>query len=127
MFRRTLPAAALVCAVFATPAYATDDYDWTPAGRFSQARVSVASTVLKDGRVLLAGGYDPVAQRDVATVDIYDPRTNTWADGPPLREPRRVASAVTLPDGRVLFLGAATTRASGRVARSSTPPPGRGS
>ncbi len=104
MFRRILPAAALVCAVFATPAHATD-YDWTPAGRFSQARISVASTVLKDGRVLLAGGYDPVAQQDVATVDIYDPRTNTWAAGPPLREPRRVASAVTLADGRVLVIG----------------------
>ena len=104
MFRRILPAAALVCAAFATPAYATD-YDWTAAGRFSQARISVASTVLKDGRVLVAGGYDPVAQRDVATVDVYDPSTNTWAAGPPLLEPRRVASAVTLPDGRVLVIG----------------------
>jgi hypothetical protein len=69
MLRQILPAAALVCAVFATPSYATD-YDGTPAGQFSQARVSFASTVLNDGRVLVAGGYDPVAQRDVATLDI---------------------------------------------------------
>lgn len=104
MLRWILPAGTLACAMFAAPAYATD-YDWTPAGQLSQARVSVASTVLEDGRVLVAGGYDPVAQQDVATVDLYDPGTNTWAPGPPLLEPRRVASAATLPDGRVLVVG----------------------
>src|SRR4051794_29332526 len=104
MFRWSLPAAALVCAVFAAPAHATD-FDWSPAGQLSEPRTGAASAVLSDGRVLLAGGWQLPAQKDVATVDIYDPRTQSWAAGPPLPEPRRNASAVTLRDGRVLVLG----------------------
>ena len=104
MFRWSLPAAALVCAVFAAPAHATE-FAWSPAGQLSQPRTAAASAVLSDGRVLLAGGWQLPAQKDVAAVDLYDPRTQTWAPGPPLLEPRRNASAVTLRDGRVLLVG----------------------
>ena len=61
--------------------------------------------MLHDGRVLLAGGWRAETRQDVATVDLYDPSTQTWAAGPPLLDPRRDASAVTLRDGRVLVLG----------------------
>jgi hypothetical protein len=106
MLRRFLPAAALVCAVLATPAYAAD-YDWTAAGDISEARTNLTSAVLADGRVLLIGGARPGAVQDLATVDIYDPRSHTWSAGPPMGQARRFASAVTLRDGRVLVLGGA--------------------
>ncbi len=65
----------------------------------------MASAVLGDGRVLLAGGWLTKSEQDVATVDIYDPRIYAWVDAPPLAEPRRSPSAVTLRDGRVLVVG----------------------
>ena len=63
------------------------------------------AAVLSDGRVLLAGGLRAGTVQDLATVDIYDPRTNTWSVAPSMGEPRRRPSAVTLRDGRVLVLG----------------------
>ncbi|HEX6022685.1 MAG TPA: hypothetical protein VFZ00_11865 [Solirubrobacter sp.] len=105
MSRRLLLAAALLCAVFADPARAAE-YEWVAAGNISQARSGVASAVLHDGRVLIAGGITPPAElEDVTTVDIYDPRTNTWSAAPPMGEPRSYAAAATLRDGRVLVLG----------------------
>jgi hypothetical protein len=106
MIRRSLAVGALLCVAAAAPAHATE-YDWTPAGQLSEARLGAASAVLGDGRVLFAGGWKLPAQQEVATVDVYDPRTQTWAPGPALPDPRRDASAVTLPDGRVLVLGGA--------------------
>ena len=104
MPRRFVLAAALLCAALAAPAHATE-YDWAAAGDISQARTGAASALLTDGRVLVAGGLHPGTVQDLATVDIYDPRTHTWSVGPSTGEPRRRPSAVTLRNGQVLGLG----------------------
>lgn len=39
--------------------------------------VSHTATLLPGGRVLIAGGYDGIA--DVTTAELYDPRTGTFS------------------------------------------------
>lgn len=47
-----------------------------------------------------------------ARVDIYDPRTNRWREGPPLSVPRHGISPV-LEDGRILVAGGSEGRGAG--------------
>ncbi len=56
----------------------------------------------KDGRIYAFGGYDTAV---LATTYIYDPATNRWTRGAPMRVAREGARAVTLPDGRIAVLG----------------------
>jgi hypothetical protein len=65
-----------------------------------------ATTLLADGRVLIAGGYNG---EWLATTEIYDPRAGTLAPGPDLLEARSDHLAITLGGGRVLFVGGTST------------------
>lgn len=70
-------------------------------------RFAVAPLVtLADGRVLLAGGMDGRNQAS-ATAELYDPSTGTWSGTGRMIEAREDASALRLPDGRVLMVGGA--------------------
>lgn len=60
-------------------------------------------TVLGDGRVLLATGFNGTAE--VATAQIYDPAANTWIATGSLATARQQAKGVLLQDGRVLVTG----------------------
>jgi len=89
------------------------------AGRMLVPRASHSSTLLPDGRVLLAGGCaingcDPGPLS--ASTEIYEPARGTFRRGPDLSAPRSGGHvAVLLRDGRVLITGgwsgpAVTTR-----------------
>jgi hypothetical protein len=82
---------------------------WAVAASMSTAREGVATTVLADGRVLVAGGvaFHPNGEvaGAVATTEIYDPVADAWAAGPDLLEPRKDGAALLLEDGSVLILG----------------------
>ncbi|HEY6892447.1 MAG TPA: kelch repeat-containing protein [Solirubrobacter sp.] len=86
---------------------------WTPTGPLKYDREGMAVARLKDGRVLLIGGWNA---DELDSVEIFDPTTNTWSDGPPISERLSGVSAVTLPDGRVLIAGGS------RVNAPTTPP-----
>jgi hypothetical protein len=59
---------------------------------------------LKDGRVLVAGGNGE--EEALATAELFDPATETFQPAGAMTRPRGVgASAVLLPDGRVLIVG----------------------
>jgi hypothetical protein len=67
---------------------------------------------LPDGRVLIAGGAGAIPEgspySDTPTTAIavlYEPKTDTWTDLPPMPEPREQGSAVSLHDGSVLLVG----------------------
>jgi hypothetical protein len=60
------------------------------------------ATVLRDGRVLVAGGW---GERPLASSEFYDPRLNRFTKGPSMSVARSSHAAVPLPDGRVLFVG----------------------
>lgn len=74
---------------------------WTPAATSAVARDLVfTATLLRDGRVLVAGGGTRAAE-------IYDPQTDTWMPTADLSDARGGHVAVRLDDGRVLVAGGA--------------------
>lgn len=62
---------------------------------------------LKDGRILVAGGYDKSSEQFSARSWIYDPSTNETKESGTMAIPRRNALAACLADGRVLLVGGA--------------------
>lgn len=89
---------ALATAMVSAGTYEAATNAWTPTGTFTQ-RYGYTLVRLKDGRVLVAGGYDPEGK----TAAIYDPSTNAWTATPTMPASRSRAPAAVLPDGRVLF------------------------
>ncbi|MDO8506482.1 MAG: kelch repeat-containing protein [Candidatus Limnocylindria bacterium] len=76
---------------------------WIAAAPMRHGRSDHAATLLRDGRVLVAGGhYGPLP---IANVEIYDPATNGWTSVAPLPKTRWSFSMTTLRDGRVLAAG----------------------
>src|SRR5439155_1977 len=71
------------------------------------ARANHTSTLLDDGRVLVAGGVGADGQA-LTAAEIYDPVTNAWMAAAPLFRARAGHTATTLLDGKMLFAGGAS-------------------
>ena len=78
---------------------------WLTVGGGAIARSQQTATLLRDGRVLVAGGIDGVTGRSVPTTEIYDPATNAWAPAASMVGRRYAHTATLLADGRVLVVG----------------------
>ena len=74
-----------------------------PTGSMHEAREWVTSTTLLDGRVLVVGGWEWYPSQ--ATVELWDPATETFSLAGTLPEAREGQTATLLPDGRVLVVG----------------------
>lgn len=88
---------------------------WSRSGLLHTARTETAATLLRDGRVLVAGGLyldrsAPEQARPLDSGEVWDPRTGAWSRTRRLAETRIGASAVTLADGRVLLVGGSMNR-----------------
>ncbi len=68
----------------------------------SVGRSMATATLLSDGKVLVAGGYD--GQHELASAEVYDPG-HAWSLTGSLTDARDSATATTLPDGEVLVAG----------------------
>lgn len=86
----------------------------------SSPRAGHTATLLANGNVLIAGGNTlfstagacpnlTVFQSAVATTDIYNPSTNSFAPGPSMPGARVAHEAVRLPNGSVLVAGGLST------------------
>ncbi|HEV7768687.1 MAG TPA: kelch repeat-containing protein [Thermoanaerobaculia bacterium] len=74
----------------------------------TERRASHSATRLKDGRVLIAGGSVGDAYSGImklATLEIFDPQTETFTATGSMQAGRSHHSATLLSDGRVLILG----------------------
>lgn len=81
---------------------------WTGTGGLHASRRTHSLTVLRDGRVLAAGGITgPQAfpPSTVASAELYDPGAGTWLPAASMAGARYGHSATLLPDGRVLVAG----------------------
>ncbi len=86
--------------------YQPDTGNWRVERSLTTARFLHTATLLGDGRVLVTGGavgddWNPIAIRDAEILDPWDGSSPVA----PMSTPRRDASAVRLPDGKVLVVG----------------------
>ena len=87
-----------------TPATGT----WRSAGTLKVPRFGHRAVRLQNGQVLMAGGStspDPAAPVPTATVELYNPATNTWSLAASMSTPRNNLQLTLLANGRVLASG----------------------
>jgi hypothetical protein len=70
----------------------------------SSPRADFGAVTLQNGKVLLIGGQSS-AGADTATVDLFDPTTNSMSAAAPLSTARNGHTATLLPNGKVLVVG----------------------
>ena len=87
-----------------TPRLATgpNGFSYT-SGFMETARGQQTATLLPDGRVLIAGGWD--GKEPVKSAELYDPATDTFVPTGEMTKARHLQSATLLPDGLVLMVG----------------------
>jgi hypothetical protein len=82
---------------------------WVATGSMLHARANHSATLLPDGRVLVAGGWNRRDASGLATIldsaETYDPQTGTWTRTQSMPQPRAWPTATLLPDGLVLVAG----------------------
>src|SRR5665213_1588787 len=66
-------------------------------------RVCFTATLMADGRVLVAGGYD--VDHVMVDNETYNVLDNTWTVNAPMTHAHVAHAAVLLHDGRVLVIG----------------------
>ncbi|HEX8433981.1 kelch repeat-containing protein, partial [Archangium sp.] len=77
---------------------ADEEPTWQPTGNLQQGRLLYTATPLKDGRVLVVGGFN-------RTAEVYDPASKTWSRTGDALIAHRYHTATRLEDGRVLVAG----------------------
>lgn len=84
------------------------------AGGLATPRCGHTAVVLRDGRVLVAGGFvrgtitawaQLNGEARLRATEIWDPKTRSWSIAAPLTDPRANAAALVLSDGSVLIVG----------------------
>ncbi len=78
---------------------------WAAAAPMGTTREFATATALRDGRVLVVGGYARLGlDAALASAELYDPAADRWIPAAPLADGRANHRAVLLPDGRVLVV-----------------------
>jgi len=83
---------------------------WISRGEMSTPRADFAAVAFSSGEVLLIGG-ETSSTTDTATVDLFQPPSDTFNPNPPppMKTPRNGLSATLLPNGKVLVAGGSST------------------
>lgn len=89
---------------------------FSATGELASRRMLHAGTLLADGRVIVTGGTKESASGEdepvpgLASCELYDPVTGTWAATGDLVDGRAGHTATLLADGRVVILGGAAAQ-----------------
>jgi Galactose oxidase, central domain len=114
---RVLVAGGIESNSWADVTASTETYDqktgvWTLTAALAGARSGHTSTVLRDGRVFVAGGYYPccaggawLEPYPLSSTEIFDPLKETSTSVGSLASPRDAHTATLLPNGKVLIAG----------------------
>ena len=77
---------------------------WSGTGNLNTERYQHTATLLPNGKVLVAGGYNP-SSLSLNTAELYDPATGRWSGTGSLNTDRTNHTATLLADGKVLVAG----------------------
>jgi len=89
-----------------TEAYDPKTNTWQTRAPMPEPRQMLAAARGADGKIYVIGGvlsYSGMEKK--ATVDVYDPATDTWSEGPELHMARHGHTAVSTPHGRIYLIG----------------------
>ncbi|MCA1600810.1 MAG: hypothetical protein LC776_03875 [Acidobacteria bacterium] len=91
-----------------TPTSTAELYDpvtgaWSATGSLNTARFSHTATLLRNGQVLVVGGYS--GEVSLNSSELYDPATGTWRPTGSFKTIRTGGPATLLPNGMVLVVG----------------------
>src|SRR2546430_15718803 len=89
----------------AGPARAADG-TWSTVPDMSSARSAATASILRNGKVLLAGGSGSSGIQSSA--ELYNPSTNSWSAAASMATGRWAATATVLANGKVLVAGGVT-------------------
>jgi N-acetylneuraminic acid mutarotase len=80
---------------------------WAATGSLATGRFGHTSTLLADGKVLVAGGRICTGSSctEFDSAELYDPTTGLWTAAGHMSVPRHAHVAVRLPSGKVLVAG----------------------
>jgi WD40 repeat protein len=79
---------------------------WLPTGPLVTARYTHTATLLRSGKVLVAGGYNPtIPSPSLASAELYDETTGIWLPTGSLFTERHLHTATLVPSGEVLVAG----------------------
>jgi uncharacterized protein (TIGR03382 family) len=114
--RPVVPPGAASCEIViswreALAAPAVIDPAWTTTGSMSTGRALHAAAKVAGNRVLVVGGTDTSAIDPLASAELYDVASGTFAVTGPMSVPRLWHAASALADGRALVTGGSSTGA----------------
>ncbi len=104
-FVRATSKAALFAAaatLLYAPSAAGAPFTFSNTGNLAHARDNHSATLLSNGKVLIAGGYNG---NPLATAELYDPASGIWTATGNLVAARYNHTATLLPNGKVLVAG----------------------
>lgn len=97
--------------LFITPTYLEESFleeinniGWCKVKTMITPRAHGSSTDLDKSNCALFGGYNNTS-RALDSLDIYDPLTDLWREGPSMLIGRRNLASTTLEDGRIFAIG----------------------
>ena len=103
--------ATVLGASASAPGAASAAVGWSAVGPMSVPRALQTQTVLPDGRVLVAGGYDGFVENvggghvSLASAELFDQATGSFTAAAPMHVGRSGQTATLLDDGSVLVVG----------------------
>jgi protocatechuate 3,4-dioxygenase beta subunit len=77
---------------------------WSATGNIHTARMNHTATLLANGKVLIAGGYNDT-YTPLDSAELYNPQTGLWTPTGNMVNPRSGHQSIRLQDGRVLVIG----------------------
>ena len=107
-----------VGALLSTEIYDPETDKWSQAKDMREGHSGGLAVVLKDGRVLIAGGYNQ--GEALASSEVFDPITNEWMRTDTMARKTFANTGTVLDDGSVLFTGGfGMSRAKGGITPGS--------
>lgn len=104
--RAVAVALLMISALALAPPVASAD-SWSPAASPMVSRAGATATLLPNGKVLVAGGYDDDAllSQNLSSAELYDPSSDSWSPVGDMQTARAGHTATLLGNGKVLVTG----------------------